>query len=93
MTRVGAPPWTGSSKPGSPPSVTARASPSAPRSRSSRYRLAVTESGINNPRSDVAPAGGGGAGSGAGATTALGLMWIGAPVGTYAGLMILSRKL
>jgi hypothetical protein len=56
---------------------------------SSRYRLAVTESGINNPRSDVAPAGGGGAGSGAGATTALGLMWIGAPVGTYAGLMIL----
>ena len=55
---------------------------------SSRYRLAVTESGINATGSDVAPAAGGGAGDPP-APTALGLIWIGAPVGTYAGLMIL----
>ena len=52
----------------------------------SSFRLAVTESGIN--------AGGGAApvilSQGAGTTNrAVGLVWIGAPVGTYAGLLVL----
>jgi hypothetical protein len=55
---------------------------------SSSYRLAVTESGINNAVEErletvavsAAPEG---------ATTRVGLMWIGAPVGTYGGLMVL----
>ncbi len=54
----------------------------------SSYRLAVTESGINNVDSDpvapvaetVAPGT---------ATTRVGLMWVGAPIGTYGGLMVL----
>jgi len=54
----------------------------------SSYRLAVTESGINGQTDDAttppdadlrddAP------------TTPLGLMWVGAPIGTHAGLMVL----
>lgn len=52
------------------------------------YRLAVTESGINNAEMDAA--------SSAllspmpeGAYTSLGLLWIGEPVGTHAGLLVL----
>lgn len=52
----------------------------------SRYRLAVTESGINNAeppvptsRRSAVPA----------TSTPLGLLWIGLPVGTYAGLLTL----
>ena len=53
----------------------------------SYYRLAVTESGINTsadalaatPRDPVD----------VGAATPLGLLWIGLPLGTYAGLMVL----
>jgi hypothetical protein len=54
----------------------------------SYYRLAVTESGINNvepeplpPIAPVVPPDG--------RSAPLGLMWIGAPIGTYAGLLIL----
>ena len=54
------------------------------------YRLAVTESGINNAEPETeppepvprGPAGGG-------TTTSLGLLWIGRPFGTYAGLLTL----
>lgn len=51
------------------------------------YRLAVTESGINDGSESLSP-------TTAGATatvtpSAVGLLWIGAPVGTYAGLLIL----
>jgi len=54
----------------------------------SYYRLAVTESGINNASSEALavqrrdPVDVGGA-------TPLGLLWIGLPLGTYAGLMVL----
>jgi hypothetical protein len=56
--------------------------------RPTHYRLAVTESGINNPGSDpptAIPV------SVAGDTTptALDLLWIGVPLGTFAGLLIL----
>jgi hypothetical protein len=52
------------------------------------YRLAVTESGINNPdRGAPAPAPASPAQGGV--ATRVGLMWIGAPLGTYAGLMVL----
>ena len=54
----------------------------------SYYRLAVTESGINNAASDVPAAGPRGVPD-AGAATPLGLLWIGLPMGTYAGLMVL----
>ena len=53
----------------------------------SSFRLAVTESGINGGgapmtlRDDV--------GDNAAATRAIGLLWIGAPVGTHAGLLVL----
>jgi hypothetical protein len=54
----------------------------------SYYRLAVTESGINNAEPEAllpitlgVPADG--------LSAPLGLMWIGAPLGTYAGLLIL----
>jgi hypothetical protein len=51
----------------------------------SHYRLAVTESGINNAGSDrMATTGNDDAPS-----THLGLLWIGQPVGTHAGLLIL----
>lgn len=53
----------------------------------SYYRLAVTESGINNAASDAYATTGGA--SGAGSATPLGLLWIGSPVGTYGGLMVL----
>jgi hypothetical protein len=57
-------------------------------SPSSYYRLAVTESGINNAESDaLAP--GGAATAEAGSASPLGLLWIGLPLATYAGLMIL----
>ena len=52
------------------------------------YRLAVTESGINNVASDALAADQRGAPV-AQAATPLGLLWIGSPLGTFAGLMIL----
>jgi hypothetical protein len=54
----------------------------------SHYRLAVTESGINNSSSD-APAAGPRGGADVGGATPIGLLWIGSPLGTYAGLMVL----
>jgi hypothetical protein len=54
----------------------------------SYYRLAVTESGINDAASDSLPAIPRGAAE-AGAATSLSLLWVGAPLGTYAGLLIL----
>ena len=54
----------------------------------SRFRLAVTESGINTGR--VAPVTLGEEPAGDGSTSrAVGLVWIGAPVGTHAGLLVL----
>lgn len=52
----------------------------------SYYRLAVTESGINaaDPRSPAGPSA-----TSDGTSTALGLLWIGVPVGTHAGLLTL----
>jgi hypothetical protein len=56
----------------------------------SYYRLAVTESGINNNNtSSDAFAGRRRDAVDVGATTPLGLLWIGMPLGTYAGLMVL----
>jgi hypothetical protein len=54
----------------------------------SYYRLAVTESGINNPSSAALAAGRRG-GADVGRATPLGLLWIGSPAGTHAGLMVL----
>jgi hypothetical protein len=54
----------------------------------STYRLAVTESGINNDGSDPSDRSSRGPDV-AGAADALGLLWVGLPHGTYAGLMIL----
>lgn len=54
----------------------------------SSYRLAVTESGINEPLPEpvaVPP----GEGTVVGAMSSLGLLWIGEPVGTHAGLLTL----
>ena len=51
----------------------------------SHYRLAVTESGINNAAADATNA----TGERHAASTHLGLLWIGNPVGTHAGLLIL----
>ena len=54
----------------------------------SSYRLAVTESGINDAMPEtvaVHPSGE----PNAGATTSLGLLWIGEPIGTHAGLLTL----
>jgi hypothetical protein len=54
--------------------------------RPSRYRLAVTESGVNNAEPDrPAPA----QPLADGVSIPLGLMWIGVPLGTYAGLLML----
>ena len=53
----------------------------------SYYRLAVTGSGINNAPAEPVPTLS--PGSAGGASTRLDLLWIGVPVGTYAGLMIL----
>lgn len=65
------------------PRITERAD-----SPSSYYRLAVTESGINNadadPRAAIPQAMADDA-----TATRLGLMWVGVPLGTYAGLLIL----
>jgi hypothetical protein len=50
------------------------------------YRLAVTESGINDTHSDsLAPR----PTVPAGSPSQAGLLWIGSPIGTYAGLLIL----
>jgi hypothetical protein len=49
------------------------------------YRLAVTESGINDADPVTAPAGF----RHDATTTDVGLLWIGNPVGTHAGLMVL----
>jgi hypothetical protein len=55
---------------------------------SSHFRLAVTESGINTP--GAAPVTLRDASAGDGTTSRpVGLIWIGAPVGTYAGLLVL----
>lgn len=54
----------------------------------SYYRLAVTESGINNAPSEPLTASIPSLPADA-PSTRLGLMWIGAPLGTYAGLLIL----
>ena len=51
-----------------------------------RYRLAVTESGINDAASDLGSLPGI---TGEDISTPIGLLWIGAPVGTHAGLLIL----
>lgn len=57
-------------------------------SPSSCFRLAVTESGIN--REGVSPVTLGEASAGEARTSRpVGLVWIGAPVGTHAGLMVL----
>lgn len=57
-------------------------------SPSTYYRLAVTESGINNAPSEPLPAVPP-ADTRYGTATRLGLLWIGLPVGTYAGLLTL----
>jgi hypothetical protein len=54
----------------------------------SYYRLAVTESGINNVATDTRATMLPGA-SAPRAATPIGLLWIGSPVGTYGGLMVL----
>ena len=56
--------------------------------RPSYYRLAVTESGINNPESER-PAETPRRLSSERTSTRLDLLWIGKPVGTYAGLLAL----
>jgi hypothetical protein len=55
-------------------------------SPSSSFRLAVTESGINSGDAPVPP---GDERPQRDATRAIGLLWIGAPVGTDAGLLVL----
>lgn len=54
----------------------------------SSYRLAVTESGINERVEEPVTADTLAAGD-ATPTTPVALMWVGAPIGTYAGLMVL----
>ncbi len=54
----------------------------------SSYRLAVTSSGINGATPD-APGAPVGDAPASGATTSLGLLWIGEPIGTHAGLLTL----
>jgi len=58
----------------------------------SSYRLAVTESGING-QIDGAPALPDADSNADAPTTHLGLMWVGAPIGTHAGLMVLLGSL
>jgi hypothetical protein len=53
----------------------------------SSYRLAVTESGINNAHGPVATAPA--TRTHDQAATRVGLVWVGEPVGTYGGLMVL----
>jgi hypothetical protein len=56
----------------------------------SYYRLAVTESGINNAEPDPDPGGASPGGlSPDGHSTRLGLLWIGLPLGTYSGMLTL----
>jgi hypothetical protein len=55
---------------------------------SSHYRLAVTESGINNAAPDPLPLGGADSYA-SGTASPVGLLWIGLPIATYAGLMVL----
>jgi hypothetical protein len=57
-------------------------------SPSSYYRLAVTESGINSPEPEPRPAPPRDEGE-TGSSARLGLLWIGRPIGTYAGLLAL----
>jgi hypothetical protein len=52
------------------------------------YRLAVTESGINSADSEL-PAPDSPAPAGGATATRLALLWIGRPIGTYAGLLTL----
>jgi hypothetical protein len=58
------------------------------RTPSSHYRLAVTESGINNAEPDPNEARATTFG-GSGTASPVGLLWIGLPIATYAGLMVL----
>jgi len=53
----------------------------------SSFRLAVTESGINAGSAAAAPSDGSGGNDGS--SRPIGLVWIGAPVGTHAGLLVL----
>jgi len=53
----------------------------------SSFRLAVTESGINAGSAAAAPSDGSGGNNGS--SRPIGLVWIGAPVGTHAGLLVL----
>jgi hypothetical protein len=53
----------------------------------SSYRLAVTESGINT--AGIPPVPVGGRSGGETTSRAVGLVWIGEPVGTHAGLLVL----
>lgn len=55
----------------------------------SSYRLAVTESGINERVEEPVMASAEVLAADATATTPVALMWVGAPIGTYAGLMVL----
>ena len=55
---------------------------------SSYFRLAVTESGINTPGAPPVTLRAASAGDGT-ASRPVGLIWIGAPLGTYAGLLVL----
>jgi len=55
----------------------------------SSYRLAVTESGINLGGAPPVTLSHESAGGDVTANRAVGLVWIGAPVGTYAGLLVL----
>jgi hypothetical protein len=57
-------------------------------SPSSSFRLAVTESGIN-PSGEPPDAPGPGAPSDGSTSRPVGLVWIGTPVGTHAGLLVL----
>jgi hypothetical protein len=53
----------------------------------SSFRLAVTESGINN--GGISPVRLGDTSVGGTSRRAVGMVWVGAPVGTYAGLLVL----
>lgn len=55
----------------------------------SSFRLAVTESGINNGGVSPVTAGGQSAPDGTTTNRPVGLLWIGAPLGTHAGLLVL----
>jgi hypothetical protein len=55
----------------------------------SSYRLAVTESGINPGGTPPVTLGTGSTGDETTTSRAVGLVWIGAPIGTHAGMLVL----